>query len=113
MTGSSKRTRVKTDPARPVGYFGNIGPNKISSVLHLPTFIGRSNTLEAEAPGIWGASRHALTVGFIAAMVFSVGQRVLPSTEQTLPALASGSTTPAFHKMMAGCLLRVASEIVA
>jgi len=32
MTGSSKRTRVRTDPARPVGYFGNIGPNKISSV---------------------------------------------------------------------------------
>ena len=26
-----------------------------------------------EAPGIWGASRHASTVGFIAAMIFSVG----------------------------------------
>ena len=25
--------------------------------------------------GIWGASRHALTVGFLATMVFSVGQR--------------------------------------
>src|SRR6266536_2859000 len=31
------------------------------------------------APGIWGASRHALTVGFLALMVFSIGQRVLPT----------------------------------
>jgi hypothetical protein len=36
-------------------------------------------SLAGEAAGIWGASRHALTVGFIAAIVFCVGQRVLPS----------------------------------
>ncbi len=29
--------------------------------------------------GIWGASRHALTVGFLATMVFAIGQRVLPA----------------------------------
>lgn len=29
--------------------------------------------------GIWGASRHALTVGFLAMMVFAIGQRVLPA----------------------------------
>lgn len=29
--------------------------------------------------GIWGASRHALTVGFVASMVFAIGQRVLPA----------------------------------
>jgi hypothetical protein len=29
--------------------------------------------------GIWGASRHALTVGFIAVMILSVGQRILPA----------------------------------
>lgn len=28
--------------------------------------------------GIWGASRHAITVGFIAGMVFVIGQRILP-----------------------------------
>jgi hypothetical protein len=28
--------------------------------------------------GIWGASRHALTVGFAATMVFSIGPRILP-----------------------------------
>ncbi|MFZ0815377.1 MAG: NnrS family protein [Candidatus Sulfotelmatobacter sp.] len=31
--------------------------------------------LAGAAQGIWGASRHALTVGFIAAMIFCVGQR--------------------------------------
>ena len=29
--------------------------------------------------GLWGASRHALTVGFVATMVFSMGQRLLPA----------------------------------
>jgi len=31
-----------------------------------------------QAGGIWGASRHALTVGFVAGMVFVIGQRILP-----------------------------------
>jgi hypothetical protein len=30
------------------------------------------------AGGIWGASRHAVTVGFIAGMVFAIGPRILP-----------------------------------
>jgi uncharacterized protein involved in response to NO len=29
--------------------------------------------------GIWGATRHSFTVGFVAVMVFCVGQRVLPA----------------------------------
>jgi hypothetical protein len=58
-------------------------------------------SLAGEAPGIWGASRHALTVGFIAAMIFSVGQRILPSFCGMLVLL------------MTGCTLRVASEILA
>ena len=29
--------------------------------------------------GIWGASRHALTAGFLATMVFAIGQRVIPA----------------------------------
>jgi hypothetical protein len=29
--------------------------------------------------GLWGASRHALTVGYVAGMVFAIGQRVLPA----------------------------------
>jgi hypothetical protein len=31
-----------------------------------------------QAGGIWGASRHAITVGFVAGMVFVIGHRILP-----------------------------------
>jgi uncharacterized protein involved in response to NO len=31
------------------------------------------------AGGIWGASRHAITVGFVASMVFTIGPRILPA----------------------------------
>lgn len=63
--------------------------------------------------GIWGASRHALTVGFIAAMVFSVGQRVLPSF-CGMHVLASKTLMFAcLGLLMVGCTLRVGSEILA
>jgi hypothetical protein len=63
--------------------------------------------------GIWGASRHALTVGFIAAMVFSVGQRVLPSF-CGMRVLASPKLMFAgLALLLLGCTLRVASEILA
>jgi uncharacterized protein involved in response to NO len=65
------------------------------------------------SPGIWGASRHALTVGFIAAMVFSVGQRILPSF-CGMRVLASPTLMFAgLALLMLGCTLRVASEICA
>ena len=65
------------------------------------------------SPGIWGASRHALTVGFIAAMVFSVGQRILPSF-CGMRVLASPKLMFAgLALLMLGCTLRVASEICA
>jgi uncharacterized protein involved in response to NO len=63
--------------------------------------------------GIWGASRHALTVGFLATMVFSIGQRVLPafSGMRLLFSTKLMLTAAAFLTM--GCLLRVSSEILA
>jgi len=63
--------------------------------------------------GIWGASRHALTVGFVAVMILSVGQRILPafagmrllwSTKLMLAGLALVTT---------GCTLRVSCEVIA
>jgi hypothetical protein len=63
--------------------------------------------------GIWGASRHALTVGFIAAMVFSVGQRILPSF-CGMRVLASAKLMFAgLALLMIGCVLRVGCEILA
>ena len=29
--------------------------------------------------GVWGAFRHALTVGFVSTMIFAIGQRILPA----------------------------------
>jgi len=65
------------------------------------------------SPGIWGASRHALTVGFIAAMVFSVGQRVLPSFCGMRVLASPRLMFAGLALLMLGCTLRVASEILA
>ena len=63
--------------------------------------------------GIWGASRHAFTVGFVSVMVFSIGQRVLPAFAGGVvlwsPRLMAWSLT----LLVTGCLLRVSSEILA
>ena len=63
--------------------------------------------------GIWGASRHALTVGFLAGMIFAIGPRVLPAfcggRQLFSPALMLGACA----LLNLGCLLRVSSEIPA
>ncbi|MGA8143296.1 MAG: NnrS family protein [Candidatus Acidiferrales bacterium] len=66
-----------------------------------------------EAPGIWGASRHALTVGFIAAMVFCVGQRILPSFCGMRVLWSPRLVLVMLVLLMTGCTLRVTSEILA
>ena len=65
------------------------------------------------APGIWGASRHALTVGFIAAMIFSVGQRILPSFCGMRILWSTKLMFTMLVLLMIGCTLRVGSEILA
>jgi uncharacterized protein involved in response to NO len=63
--------------------------------------------------GIWGASRHALTVGFIAAMVFSVGQRVLPSFCGMRVLASPRLMLSCLTLLILGCFLRVSSEVLA
>jgi NnrS protein len=65
------------------------------------------------ANGIWGASRHALTVGFIAGMVFVIGQRVLPAF---CGMRLLWSTRLMFWSLLllnVGCVLRVTLEPLA
>ncbi len=69
--------------------------------------------LTAEAVGIWGASRHALTVGFIALMVFCVGQRVLPAFSGMRLLFSTKLMFAATALLSLGCFLRVAAEILA
>ena len=63
--------------------------------------------------GIWGASRHALTVGFLATMVFSVGQRILPAFSGMRLLFSTKLMFLAMLTLTVGCLLRVSSEILA
>jgi uncharacterized protein involved in response to NO len=79
----------------------------IASVLSLWASVGD------HSGGIWGASRHALTVGFLAAMIFAIAPRILP-------AFCGGKQLFSPRVMMlssallnVGCLLRVGSEIPA
>jgi hypothetical protein len=63
--------------------------------------------------GIWGASRHALTVGFLATMVFAIGQRVLPAFCGMRLLFSKKLMFASLAVVNLGCLLRVASEIPA
>lgn len=81
--------------------------------LVIASLLGCLAALEDRSGGLWGASRHALTVGFVAVMVFTIGQRVLPafcgmrllwSTELMFWSLAL---------LNLGCILRVSMEPLA
>lgn len=63
--------------------------------------------------GIWGASRHALTVGFLAMMVFAVAQRVLPAFSGMKLLFSTRLMFASMALLAVGCTLRVASEILA
>lgn len=63
--------------------------------------------------GIGGASRHALTVGFLATMVFAIGQRVLPAFCGMHVLFSKRMMFFALALLNLGCLLRVVSEMPA
>lgn len=63
--------------------------------------------------GLWGASRHALTVGFLATMVFAIGQRVLPAFCGMRVLYSPRLMTASLVLLNLGCALRVFSEIPA
>lgn len=63
--------------------------------------------------GIWGASRHALTVGFVAVMVFNIGQRVLPAFSGMKLLFSPRIMFASVSLLSIGCVLRVSSEILA
>jgi uncharacterized protein involved in response to NO len=63
--------------------------------------------------GWTGASRHALTVGFISTMVFSIGQRVLPAFGGMKVLYSPRLMLACLLLLNVGCALRVSSEILA
>ena len=63
--------------------------------------------------GIWGASRHALTVGFIAMMVFCIGQRVLPAFSGMRLLFSPNLMFVGLLLLLVGCIVRVSGEVLA
>lgn len=63
--------------------------------------------------GIWGASRHALTVGFLSTMVFAIGQRVLPAFCGGRVLFSRRWMFASLLLLNVGCVLRVSAEIPA
>jgi len=65
------------------------------------------------AHGWIGASRHALTVGFVSAMVFAIGRRVLPAFAGMRVLYSPRLMLVSLLLLNAGCLLRVSTQILA
>jgi hypothetical protein len=64
-------------------------------------------------PGLGGASRHAVTVGFLATLIFSIGPRILPSFLNSRELWSPRFMAATLWFVSLGCLLRVSSESVA
>jgi hypothetical protein len=63
--------------------------------------------------GIWGASRHALTVGFAATMVFAIGPRILPHFAGVQSIFSKRLMFLSLLLLQVGSTLRVSSEPMA
>jgi uncharacterized protein involved in response to NO len=101
-------------------------PKRNGVYRHFPFFIRAAYAwvIVGAALGVWsdlapgltglgGASRHALTVGFLATLIFCVGPLILPaflSGRQLRSPLLMGAS---LWLISLGCLLRVSSEAVA
>jgi uncharacterized protein involved in response to NO len=81
--------------------------------LLVAALLGVGAALWDSSGGIWGASRHALTVGFIAVMVLCVGQRVLPAFAGMRLLWSTRLMFATLTLLVLGCTLRVSSEVLA
>lgn len=79
----------------------------------IAAFLGLWAAMSRNSSGIWGASRHALTVGFLATMVFAIGQRVLPAFSGMRLLFSTKLMFLSLSLLAIGCLLRVSSEVLA
>jgi uncharacterized protein involved in response to NO len=79
----------------------------------IAALLGIWASMTAIAPGIWGASRHALTVGFFAVMVFCIGQRVLPAFSGMKLLFSTRLMFWGLALLTTGCLLRVGAQVLA
>jgi hypothetical protein len=81
--------------------------------LLIAAMLGVAAALWDSSGGIWGASRHALTVGFVAIMIMSVGQRILPAFAGMRLLWSTKLMIAGLALLTVGCTLRVSSEVIA
>lgn len=81
--------------------------------LLVATLLGVGASIWDTSGGIWGASRHALTVGFISVMVLSIGPRILPAFAGMRLLWSTKLMFAALLLLSLGCTLRVFSELLA
>ncbi|MGB6725742.1 MAG: NnrS family protein [Terracidiphilus sp.] len=81
--------------------------------LVIASLLGCLAAIEDRSGGLWGASRHALTVGFVAVMVFTIGQRVLPAFCGMRLLWSKELMFLSLALLNLGCLLRVSMEPLA
>jgi len=81
--------------------------------LLVPAALGVAATFLDTAGGFWGASRHALTVGFVSTMVLAVGQRILPAFAGMRLLWSPRLMFAGLFLLTIGCTLRVSSEVLA
>jgi uncharacterized protein involved in response to NO len=81
--------------------------------LLVAAMLGVAAVLWDSSGGMWGASRHALTVGFVAVMIMSVGQRILPAFAGMRLLWSSKLMFAGLALVTVGCALRVSCEVVA
>jgi hypothetical protein len=81
--------------------------------LMVAALLGVAATRWDISGGIWGASRHALTVGFVATMVLAVGQRILPAFAGMRLLWSPRLMFAGLFLLTIGCMLRVSCEVLA
>ena len=81
--------------------------------LIVAAFLGTAAVRWDHSGGIWGASRHALTVGFISVMILSVGQRILPAFVGMRKLWSTKLMFAGLALLTLGCTLRVSCEVLA
>jgi uncharacterized protein involved in response to NO len=101
-------------------------PKRVAVYRHYPTFmrlaylwllvgafLGIAAELSPQVNGLGGASRHALTVGFLATLIFCVAPLILPSFLAGRELQSSALMGASLWLLTAGCTLRVSSESLA
>jgi hypothetical protein len=81
--------------------------------LLIATVLGIGAAYFDHSNGWTGASRHALTVGFVSTMVFAIGERVLPAFAGMRVLWSPRLMLTCLLLLNLGCFLRVSSEVLA